>query len=77
MATVVVYTQPGCVTSQVWLEMLRARGVQYTQKNVGTDPAAAAEWRGLGGLGTPATLVEGTLFLGAHPGYLDDLAGLS
>jgi glutaredoxin len=62
-----VYTQTdgqsglrtGCVLSQVWTETLRRHGVEFVEKNIAADPAAAAELRSLGPLATPTTVIDG------------------
>ena len=75
MPTITVYTQPGCVTSQLWLEMLRDRGVHYTQKNIGSDPAAIDELRQLGSLATPTTVLDGQVLTGFNRTRLAELTG--
>lgn len=67
---IVVYTQPNCVLSQVWIETLRGRGVAFTQRNVGHDAAAAAELRSIGPLATPTTVVDGRRHTGFDRGLL-------
>ncbi len=80
MPDITVYTQSGCVTSQLWLEMLRDRGIPYTQKRIDSDPAAADELRQHGSLATPTTRVEGWVLTGFHRprlAELTELAGLA
>ncbi len=77
MPDITLYTQSGCVTSQLWLEMLRDRGVPYTQKSIDSDPAAADELRRLGSLATPTTLVEGQVLTGFNRARLAELTGLA
>ena len=75
MPNMTIYTQSGCVTSQLWLEMLRDRGVHYTQKNIGSDPAAVDELRQLGSLATPTTVVDGQVLTGFNRARLAELTG--
>ena len=75
MPDITVYTQSGCVTSQLWLEMLRDRGIPYTQKRIDSDLAAADELRRHGSLATPSTLVEGQVLTGFHRARLAELTG--
>ncbi len=77
MPDITVYTQSGCVTSQLWLEMLRDRGIPYTQKRIDSDPAAADELRRYGSPATPSTLVEGRVLTGFHRARLAELTGLA
>ena len=77
MPDITVYTQSGCVTSQLWLEMLRDRGIPYTQKRIDSDPAAADELRRHGSLATPTTLVEGRVLTGFHRSRLAELIELA
>ena len=77
MPDITVYTQSGCVTSQLWLEMLRDRGIPYTQKRIDSDLAAADELRRHGSLATPSTLVEGQVLTGFHRARLAELMGLA
>jgi hypothetical protein len=74
---ITVYTQSGCVTSQLWLEMLRDRGIPYTQKRIGSDPAAADELRQHGSPATPTTLVDGRVLTGFHRARLAELTALA
>ena len=75
MPDITVYTQSGCVTSQLWVEMLRDRGIPYTHKRIDSDPAAADELRRHGSLATPTTRVEGQLLTGFHRARLAELTG--
>ena len=77
MPDITVYTQSGCVTSQLWLEMLRDRGIPYTQKRIDSDPGAADELRRHGSPATPTTLVDGRVLTGFHRARLAELTALA
>jgi glutaredoxin 3 len=67
MPRVVLYTQANCATCPQVARWLRERGVAYTAKDVGTDPAAMAEFLTLGYLTTPVTVVDDTAVPGFQP----------
>ena len=73
MPTIVVYTQPSCPLSQVWVEHLRRQGVPFTQLNIVHDPSAAEALRAMGPLATPTTVVDGECHGGFDRALLDRL----
>ena len=56
-------------------EFLRANGVPYVLKDVRRDPEALAEFRRLGFLLPPVTVVNGVAVCGFDPERLLDLLG--
>ena len=73
MSNVVVYstsTCPHCVAAK---EYLSDNGIEYTEKNVQTDPAARKELMAMGHMGVPVILVDGEEVVGFDKQRLDDL----
>jgi glutaredoxin len=58
MATVVVYTQPGCGACQSEKAWLVEKGVAYEDRDIRKDAKWLEELVELGSRGTPTTIVE-------------------
>ena len=73
---VVVYTQPNCVPCDQVKSFLTERGVEFTARDVSTDPEALEELTGLGYMATPVTVVDGDAIVGFDSRRLEELLGL-
>jgi len=65
MTPITVYSQPGCGPCIGIKLHLRKAGVAFTERNVRTDPQAAAEVAALGYTGTPV-VVAGDMHTGSY-----------
>ena len=65
---VVLYGHQGCPGTQAARAYFARHTVRHTFMDVGRDPAAASEWRALGGIGTPLIAVGRRVLLGFDPG---------
>ena len=73
MTPVTLYSQPGCGPCIGIKLHLKKAGVAFTERNVRTDPEAAAEVARLGYTGTPV-LVAGDMHVGKyHTGWMNQL----
>ena len=73
MANVTVYTSntcPHCVSAK---EYLNDKGIDYTEKNVQTDPSARKELMQMGHMGVPVIVVDGEEIVGFNKVKLDEL----
>jgi len=55
--SVIVYTQPGCVSCEREKEFLSNKGIPFTERNIRQDPAALVELQRLGARATPVTII--------------------
>ena len=62
-----LYTQPGCADSAQVRAWLTARGVAFTERNVGTDLDAAQALAATGLFATPLLVVGQEKVLGFRP----------
>jgi glutaredoxin len=72
---IVLYTMTGCHFCAGVKEYLEQRGLEFTERNVGDDEQAMAEFRELGFRGTPVTLIDGEAVVGFDAAKLDELLG--
>ena len=63
---VIVYSQPGCPTCAQVKSFLKARGVEYTERDVSSDEAAYRELEARGYAATPVTVVGDVEILGMN-----------
>ncbi|KNF09808.1 glutaredoxin [Gottschalkia purinilytica] len=73
MSNVVIYTSntcPHCVTAK---EYLKEKGVEYTERNVQTDPEARKELIKKGYMGVPVIVVGEEEISGFNKSKLDEL----
>ncbi len=73
MANVTVYTSntcPHCVSAK---EYLNDKGIDYTEKNVQTDPSARKELMQMGHMGVPVIVVDGEEIVGFNKAKLEEL----
>lgn len=73
MCEIIVYSQPSCASCNQVERFLRERGVTFTVKDIGADPAAMEEFLPYGFLTTPLTVVDGTPVVGFQPKRLTSL----
>lgn len=64
--TVTVFSQPGCPTCAQVKAFLKARGVEYTERDVSSDEEAMRELDERGYSATPLTVVGDTEILGMN-----------
>ncbi len=73
---VVVYTTPSCPYCVQVKDFLSQQGIQYNERDVSQDTAAAAEMVRLSGQrGVPVTVVDGTVVVGFDRRHLEQLIG--
>lgn len=73
MANVTIYTSktwPHCVTAKQYLS---EKGIEYTEKNVQTDPSARKELMQKGIMAVPVIVVDGEDIVGFNKARLDEL----
>lgn len=73
MANVTIYTSntwPHCITAK---EYLSEKGVDYTEKNVQTDPAARKELMQKGHMAVPVIVVDDEEMVGFDRARLEEL----
>ena len=73
MANVTIYTSntwPHCVTAKQYLS---EKGVDYTEKNVNTDPQARKELIQKGYMGVPVIIVDEEEMVGFNKARLEEL----
>ena len=73
MANVTVYTSntwPHCITAK---EYLSEKGVNYTEKNVQTDPTARKELMQKGHMAVPVIIVDDEEMVGFDRARLEEL----
>ena len=61
---VVVYSQPGWMYCRKVKEFLSQQGVQFTERNISTDPDAVNDLRRLGAMTLPLTLIDSETLTG-------------
>lgn len=73
MANVIVYTSstcPHCVTAK---DYLKEKNVEFTEKNVQTDPEARRELIKMGHMGVPVIVIDGEEIVGFDKAKIDSL----
>jgi glutaredoxin-like protein NrdH len=61
---VVVYTEPGCAGCEQVKKFLRARHIEFIEKDIFQDPTAVNELRRLGPMTVPVTRVGNDVIVG-------------
>ena len=73
MANVTIYTSntwPHCGTAKQYLS---EKGVEYTERNIQTDPSARKELIQKGYMGVPVIIVDGEEMVGFDKNRLEEL----
>lgn len=74
MAQVTIYTTPTCGYCKMAKAFFKERGVEYTERDVTTDPAAMNEaLEKSGQTGVPVIDIDGTISVGFDPAKLKEL----
>lgn len=73
MANVTVYTSSTCPHCTSAKEFLRGKGVDFTEKNVTTDPTARKELIKKGYMGVPVIIVDEEEMVGFDKNRLEQL----
>ncbi len=73
MPDIVVYSQTTCASCNQVERVLHERGVAFTVKDIGADPAAMEEFLAYGFLTTPLTVIDGDPVPGFQPKRLTQL----
>jgi hypothetical protein len=68
---VIVYTQPGSVSSDLVRKFLRARGIDFIDKDIVQDVTAVQELRALGHLTVPVIRVGHDVIVGYNEAELE------
>lgn len=76
MKNVVIYSSDSCGYCTMAKDFLKAKGVEYTEKNVSTDMAARQELMKKGFMGVPVIYVDDTVIHGFDKAKLEELLGL-
>jgi len=72
---VVVYTEPGCAGCEQVKKFLRARRIEFIEKDIFQDLTAVAELRQLGHLTVPVTRIGSDVIVGFDLGALEQRFG--
>jgi glutaredoxin len=67
MPEIILYQQRTCVSCTQVERFLHDRGVPFTAKDIGADPAAMEEFLAYGFMTTPLTVIDGTPIAGFQP----------
>ncbi len=73
--SVVIYTSNTCGYCHAAKDYLQSINVEYTEKNVSTDPAARKELIQKGFMGVPVIVVDGETIQGFDKAKLESLLG--
>lgn len=69
----VVFGKPGCVQCTATTRALDASGVEYTYRDVSTDPAALQAVKALGYMAAPVVVAGDRHWSGFRPDLIDTL----
>lgn len=73
MAKVIVYSTPTCPYCARAKQLLKAKGVQFEDKDVSRDPAAASEMiKKSGQRAVPVLEIGGTIIVGYDPRRIEE-----
>lgn len=73
MANVTIYTSNSCSYCVAAKDYLKEKGVEYSEKNIQTDPTARKELMQKGHMGVPVIIVDGEEIVGFDKGRLEEL----
>ncbi|HZK32986.1 MAG TPA: glutaredoxin family protein [Tissierellaceae bacterium] len=73
MANVIVYTSNTCPYCTSAKEYLNEKGVEYTEKNVQTEPESRKELMAMGHMGVPVVVIDGEEIVGFDKAKMDSL----
>lgn len=73
---VVIFTSPTCTYCHVAKDYFKEKGIEYTERNVGTDESARAELREKKIMGVPAIFIDDEVVIGFDKAKIDELLGL-
>lgn len=71
MENVVVYTSSTCPYCTLAKDYLEEKGVEYTEKNVQSDPAARKELMAMGHMGVPVVVIGEEQIVGFDKNKID------
>ena len=77
MANITIYTTPTCVYCRMAKQFFDENNIQYTEKNVAEDDAAAKEMvEKSGQMGVPVIDIDGNLIVGFDKSKLSELLNI-
>jgi glutaredoxin-like protein NrdH len=68
---ITLYTQPDCHACTLVKDLLTARGIVFTERDIVADATALAAVRALGALSTPVTVIGEAVVIGFNRRKLD------
>ncbi len=72
----VVYTQPGWGACHQETEFLSQKGVEFTEKDIQSDPEALQELLQMNSQATPTTVIDGEVIVGFAKKQISEKLGL-
>lgn len=73
MKQVIVYSSSTCPYCTMVKNFFDSKGINYIEKNVSTDTTARKELMGMGHMGVPVSIIDGTEVVGFDKQKLEDL----
>lgn len=73
---VVIFTSPTCTYCHIAKDYFKEKGIEYTERNIGTDESARAFLREKKIMGVPAIFIEEDVVIGFDQAKINELLGL-
>lgn len=74
MASITVYTKPGCVQCNATFRALDKAGLSYQIIDISTDHEALEQLRGMGYMQAPVVIATDTHWSGFRPDQISEIA---